>query len=121
MLNLKKNENDAVFDEICNKTAKIKIKFQKIKGTFLDSNIYLHKIIYMFLCIKQKTSSFIDYSLNSKCHQTKLWSLGNFMPVNCLNQKDGAYSNILLPKFRNTYIQQTKNHFRKYVSDISNH
>ena len=36
MLNLKNNENDAVFDEICKK-AKIKIKFQKIKGTFLDS------------------------------------------------------------------------------------
>ena len=30
MLNLKNNENDAVFDEICNKKAKFKIKFQKL-------------------------------------------------------------------------------------------
>ena len=36
MLNLKNNENDAVFDEICKKKAKIKIKFQKMKCTFLD-------------------------------------------------------------------------------------
>ena len=41
MLNLKNNENDAVFDEICNKQAKIKIKFLKIKGTFLDSIAWL--------------------------------------------------------------------------------
>ena len=40
MLNLKNNENDAVFDEICNKNkknkkkAKIKIKFQKMKVVF---------------------------------------------------------------------------------------
>ena len=33
MLNLKNNENDAVFEKIC----KIKIKFQKMKDTFLDS------------------------------------------------------------------------------------
>ena len=37
MLNLKNNDNDAVFDEICKKKAKIKIKFLKMKGTFLDS------------------------------------------------------------------------------------
>ena len=36
MLNLKNNESDAVFDEICKKKAKIKIKFQK-NETFLDS------------------------------------------------------------------------------------
>ena len=29
MLNLKNNENNAVFDEICKKKAKIKIQFQK--------------------------------------------------------------------------------------------
>ena len=34
MLNLKNNENDAVFDEICQKKAKIKIKFQKMKVIF---------------------------------------------------------------------------------------
>ena len=36
MLNLKNNENDAVFDEICKnkKKAKIKIKFQKNEGYF---------------------------------------------------------------------------------------
>ena len=35
MLNWKNNENDALFDEICKKKkAKIKIKFQKMKGTF---------------------------------------------------------------------------------------
>ena len=40
MLNLKNNKNDAVFDEICKKKikVKIKIKFQKIKGTFLDKS-----------------------------------------------------------------------------------
>ena len=37
MLNLKNNENDAVFA----KKAKIKIKFQKMKGTFLDSILWL--------------------------------------------------------------------------------
>ena len=37
MLNLKNNENYAVFDEICKKKEKIKIKFQKMKGKFLDS------------------------------------------------------------------------------------
>ena len=37
MLNLKNNENDAVFDEIFKKKAKIKIKFEKMKGTFLTS------------------------------------------------------------------------------------
>ena len=38
MLNLKNNKN-AVFDEIykIKKKAKIKIKFQKMKGTFLNS------------------------------------------------------------------------------------
>ena len=34
MLNLKNNENDAVFDEIGKKIWKIKIKFQKVKGIF---------------------------------------------------------------------------------------
>ena len=29
MLNLKNNENDVVFDEICGKKAKIKIKLKK--------------------------------------------------------------------------------------------
>ena len=38
MLNLKNNESDRIFDEICQKKkAKIKIKFQKMKDTFLDS------------------------------------------------------------------------------------
>ena len=37
MLNLKNNENNAVFDEICKKKAKIKIQFQIMKDTFLDS------------------------------------------------------------------------------------
>ena len=37
MLNLKNYENDAVFDEICKKKAKFKIKFQKNEYTFLDS------------------------------------------------------------------------------------
>ena len=32
MVNLKYNENDAPFDEICKKKAKIKIKLQKRKG-----------------------------------------------------------------------------------------
>ena len=38
MLNLKNNENDTVFDEICKKKAKIEIKFQKMKGTFLTAS-----------------------------------------------------------------------------------
>ena len=37
MLNLKNNENDAVLEEISQKKAKIKIKFQKMKGSFLGS------------------------------------------------------------------------------------
>ena len=37
MLNLKDNENDALFDEI-SKKAKIKIKFQKMKGTFFTAS-----------------------------------------------------------------------------------
>ena len=42
MLNLKNNENDAVFDEICKKKyPKIKIKFQKMNTTFLDSTPWL--------------------------------------------------------------------------------
>ena len=43
MLNLKNNENDAVFDEICKKKAKIKIIFQKMKGNFLDSIPWLKR------------------------------------------------------------------------------
>ena len=50
-LNLKNNENDAVFDEICKKKkAKMKIKFQKMKGTFLDSIPWLKShqpLLYM--------------------------------------------------------------------------
>ena len=34
MFNLKNNENDALFDEILQKMGKIKIKFQKMNGTF---------------------------------------------------------------------------------------
>ena len=35
MLKLKNNENDAIFDEICNKKkAKIKMKFQKMEFTY---------------------------------------------------------------------------------------
>ena len=34
MLNLKNKEKDAVFDEIWEKKAKIKIKFQKMKVVF---------------------------------------------------------------------------------------
>ena len=37
MFNLKKFENDDVFDEIRKKKAKIKIKFQKMRGSFLDN------------------------------------------------------------------------------------
>ena len=43
MLNLKNNENNTVFDEICKKKqkqkkkTKIKIKFKKMNGSFLDS------------------------------------------------------------------------------------
>ena len=37
MLILENNENDDAFDEICKNKVKIKIKFQKKKGTFLDS------------------------------------------------------------------------------------
>ena len=49
MLNLKNNENDALFDEICKKKAKIKIKFQKMKSTFLDSIPWLksHQSVYI--------------------------------------------------------------------------
>ena len=41
MLNLKNHENNAVFDEICKKKkkGKIKTKFQKMKDAFLDSII----------------------------------------------------------------------------------
>ena len=39
MLNLKNNEHDAaVFDEICKKNAKIKIKFQKNEGFFFGQH-----------------------------------------------------------------------------------
>ena len=57
MLNLKNYENDALFDEVCKKKAKIKIQFQKMKGTFLDSIFWLktHKppleYRYKILCI----------------------------------------------------------------------
>ena len=34
MLNLKNDQNDALFDEIYKKKGKIKLKFQKMKGTF---------------------------------------------------------------------------------------
>ena len=34
MLYLKNNKNDALFDEICEKKAKIKIKFQKMNVAF---------------------------------------------------------------------------------------
>ena len=44
MLNLKNNENGAVFDEICKKKAKIKIKFQKMNRTFMDSIIPCSKV-----------------------------------------------------------------------------
>ena len=49
MLNLKNNENNAVFDEICKRKAEIKIKFQKMKGTFLDSIPWLKSHIYIFI------------------------------------------------------------------------
>ena len=39
MLNLKNNENDAVFDEICKKKAKSKIKFQKMNGSFWKASV----------------------------------------------------------------------------------
>ena len=39
MLNLKNNENYDVFDEICKKKAKIKMKFEKMNGNFLDSSL----------------------------------------------------------------------------------
>ena len=32
MLNLKNNENDAIFEEICKKKRRLKIKFQKMKS-----------------------------------------------------------------------------------------
>ena len=42
MLNLKYNENDAIFDEICNK-AKIKIKFLKNEGYFFGQHPLVEK------------------------------------------------------------------------------
>ena len=36
MLNLKNNKNNAVFVKFAKKKAMVKIKFQKMKGTFLD-------------------------------------------------------------------------------------
>ena len=58
MLNSKNNENDAVFDEIYKKTkSKIKIKFQKMKGTFLDSILWLksHQLSLMAMCLNLET------------------------------------------------------------------
>ena len=53
MLNLKNNENDGVFDEIFKKKAKVKIKFQKMKGAFYSipwlksrQPPLIHKYIY---------------------------------------------------------------------------
>ena len=51
MLNLKNNENDAVFDEIFKKIAKVKIKFQKIMGTFLDSIPWLKSHQPPWVCL----------------------------------------------------------------------
>ena len=64
MLNLKKNENDAVFDKICKKKAKIKIKLQKKKGTFLDSIHWLKshqpRLVHIYLgCFRCFVSSMI--------------------------------------------------------------
>ena len=60
MLNLKNNENDAVFNEIQKKNSKIKIKFQKMKGTFMDSIPWLKShqqpLMYMYICIKTRQS-----------------------------------------------------------------
>ena len=62
MLNLKKNENDADFDKICKKKKiKIRVKFQKIKGTFLDSIPWLKShqppLIYRYIRYMLFTSS----------------------------------------------------------------
>ena len=44
MLNLKNNENDAVFDEMCKKkNAKIKIKFPKNEGCFFGQHPLVEK------------------------------------------------------------------------------
>ena len=70
MLNMKNNEND----EICKKKAKIKIKFQKMKGTLLDSIPWFKShqppLIYIFIFIfvyyvylYQAEDTLIDLSL----------------------------------------------------------
>ena len=61
MLNLKNNGNDAVFDGICKKKAKIKMKFQKMKGSFFRQHSLVEKsptttaiyifIAYYYMCL----------------------------------------------------------------------
>ena len=43
MLNLKNNEKDAVFDKICKKIAKFKIKFQKNEEYFFGQHPLVEK------------------------------------------------------------------------------
>ena len=68
MLNLKNNENDPIFDEICKKKEKIKIKFQKMKDTFLDSISWLKSyqpLVLLKITFKTRisinTSSWFSY------------------------------------------------------------
>ena len=76
MLNLKNNENDAVFDDICKKKAMIKIKFQKMKG-FLDSPLVEKSPnatdINLF-CVKNKINSFFLSTLSvTQRHRVYIW------------------------------------------------
>ena len=57
MVNLKIIENDALFDEIFNKKkTKIKIKFQKMKGTFMNCSpclkSHLPSLVGLYIIIK---------------------------------------------------------------------
>ena len=45
MLNLKNNENNTIYDEICKKKAKMKIKFHKNEGYFSVENACLKRLI----------------------------------------------------------------------------
>ena len=71
MLNLKNNLNEAVFDEICKKN-RIKIQFQKMKGTFLDNIPWLKSLqpplvyscIYLFASSKKQPLCFSLWILN---------------------------------------------------------
>ena len=70
MLNLKNNKNDAVFEEIC-KQMKIKIKFQKMKGTFWTASPGRNVTptateIYNYLRKEKKYTQWIIYLSNCR-------------------------------------------------------